>query len=84
MYILYEQIFSLCSKMLYKKYMCYIYFFLFRYVPKYFKMYIESTRINLQQRRKTNLIYRYGYVLLMLICMIFASIQPHIGGTNGN
>lgn len=49
-------------------------------------MYIESTRINLplQQRRKTNLFYRYGYVLLMLICMIFASIQPHIGGTNGN
>lgn len=46
-------------------------------------MCIESTCINLQPRRKTNLLYRYGYVLLMLICMIFASIQPNIGGTNG-
>ncbi|XP_029673269.1 sodium/bile acid cotransporter 7-like isoform X3 [Formica exsecta] len=55
----------------------------FRYISKYLKMCIKSTHINLQPRKKTNLLYRYGYVLLMLACMIFASIQPHIGGTNG-
>lgn len=42
-----------------------------------------SVNINLQPRKKTNLLYRYGYVLLMLICMILATIQPHIGATNG-
>jgi len=41
-------------------------------------------KIDLQPRKKTNLFYRYGYVLLMLACMILATIQPHIGGTNGN
>lgn len=48
-------------------------------------MCIESAHIhiNLQPRKKTNLLHRYGYVLLMLACMIFASIQPQIGGTNG-
>ncbi|XP_012060036.1 PREDICTED: sodium/bile acid cotransporter 7-like [Atta cephalotes] len=42
-----------------------------------------SVNINLQPRKKTNLLYRYGYVLLMLVCMILATIQPHIGATNG-
>jgi len=41
-------------------------------------------KVDLQPRKKTNLFYRYGYVLLMLACMILATIQPHIGGTNGN
>ncbi|XP_024884081.1 sodium/bile acid cotransporter 7-like [Temnothorax curvispinosus] len=40
-------------------------------------------KINPHPRKKTGLFYRYGYVLLMLACMIFATIQPHIGGTNG-
>lgn len=40
-------------------------------------------KINLQTRKKTNLFNRYGYVFLMLACMVFATIQPHIGGTNG-
>lgn len=39
--------------------------------------------VDLQPRKKTNIFYRYGYVLLMLACMVFATIQPHIGGTNG-
>ncbi|KAL0099308.1 hypothetical protein PUN28_020107 [Cardiocondyla obscurior] len=39
--------------------------------------------VNIQPRKKANLFYRYGYVLLMLACMVLATIQPHIGGTNG-
>ncbi|XP_019890132.1 sodium/bile acid cotransporter 7 isoform X2 [Ooceraea biroi] len=46
-------------------------------------MCVKFTQLDLQPRKKDNLLHRYGYVLLMLACMVLASMQPHIGGTNG-
>ncbi|KAG7214028.1 hypothetical protein KM043_001397 [Ampulex compressa] len=37
----------------------------------------------LKRTRRNDLLRRYGFVLLMLLCMMLASIQPHFGGTNG-
>ncbi|XP_020299916.1 sodium/bile acid cotransporter 7-like [Pseudomyrmex gracilis] len=45
-------------------------------------MCMNFTQFSLLPRRRNGLC-QYGYVLLMLVCMLFASIQPHIGGTNG-
>lgn len=35
------------------------------------------------QKKRNDLLYRYGYFLLMLLCMVLASIQPRLGKTNG-
>ncbi|XP_076389710.1 sodium/bile acid cotransporter 7-B isoform X4 [Megachile rotundata] len=42
--------------------------------------YIEE---NQQMKKHSKLLYRYGYFLSMLLCMILASIRPHFGKTNG-
>lgn len=36
-----------------------------------------------QRRKQTELLHRYGYFLSMLLCMILATIKPHLGKTNG-
>ncbi|XP_076232880.1 sodium/bile acid cotransporter 7 isoform X2 [Calliopsis andreniformis] len=37
-----------------------------------------------QRKKKQNeLLYRYGYFLIMLLCMVFATVKPHLGKTNG-
>ncbi|XP_031370693.1 sodium/bile acid cotransporter 7-like isoform X2 [Apis dorsata] len=40
---------------------------------------------DIQPKKKQNeLLYRYGYFLLMLLCMMLASVKPHFGILNGN
>lgn len=35
------------------------------------------------KKRQNELLYRYGYFLSMLLCMMLASLKPHFGKTNG-
>lgn len=37
-----------------------------------------------QKKKQSDLLYKYGYFLSMLLCMMLASVKPHIGKTNGN
>ncbi|XP_076377943.1 sodium/bile acid cotransporter 7 isoform X3 [Megalopta genalis] len=46
-------------------------------------MYLKLPQEGQQRKRHNELLYRYGYFLSMLLCMIFASIRPHLGKTNG-
>ncbi|PBC26376.1 Sodium/bile acid cotransporter [Apis cerana cerana] len=44
----------------------------------------ENYMQDIQPKKKQNeLLYRYGYFLLMLLCMMLASVKPHFGKTNG-
>lgn len=44
----------------------------------------ENYTQDIQPKKKQNeLLYRYGYFLLMLLCMMLASAKPHFGKTNG-
>lgn len=45
----------------------------------------ENYTQDIQPKKKQNeLLYRYGYFLLMLLCMMLASAKPHFGILNGN
>ncbi|XP_043249630.1 sodium/bile acid cotransporter 7-like [Colletes gigas] len=46
-------------------------------------MYPKCTHEGQQRKRQSELLYRYGYFLSMLLCMILASLRPHLGKTNG-
>ncbi|XP_076619091.1 sodium/bile acid cotransporter 7 isoform X4 [Colletes latitarsis] len=63
--------------------------FLFVNLPKFYEltytltMYPKCTQEGQQRKRQSELLYRYGYFLSMLLCMILASLRPHLGKTNG-
>ncbi|XP_034934617.1 sodium/bile acid cotransporter 7-like [Chelonus insularis] len=48
-------------------------------------MTLESSQplLSSKHRRDLDIISRYGFFILMLLCMLFASVQPRIGGANG-
>lgn len=46
-------------------------------------MYPKYIQKGQQRKRQGELLYRYGYFLSMLLCMILASVRPHLGKTNG-
>lgn len=47
------------------------------------KMHLENPKTSIKIRKNSETFYRYGFFLLMLSCMLLASIQPNLGGANG-
>ncbi|KAK2575459.1 hypothetical protein KPH14_011191 [Odynerus spinipes] len=44
-------------------------------------MHLYCKQNTLQRKKQNELLYRYGFFFSMLLCMLFATVQPYLGGT---